>query len=246
MHFITGGEDDQFDDIILLSNDPDEASPGALKDSADEGSSKADDPESEIDLEMELEKGLQEASTRMEQQENTPADSEENNINLIEQPKNDGAAVQDLSNPPDEAEAEGQEHMEDALLRAVQENGLTEVQVRKKEKEKQYAALLKTLHDKELDRYEAFRRSSLSRGKMRKLLMSISGQTINDEKVLIVVCSLAKMFVGELIEEAREMATMEAYEGPLLRAHIHHAYSLMEGEGHVKHRRVLKRFFKHI
>lgn len=216
-----------------------------------EDSSKADEAGSDNDLGLELEKGLQEATTstrQMDTQDNTPANSED--IILRSNPAREmGTAgsqrgVEGTAVHADEQPI--QEHIEVALLREINENALTEVQIRRKEKEKQYAALLKTLHDKELDRYEAFRRSNLSRGRMRKLLMSISGQTINDEKILIVVCCLAKMFVGELIEEAREMATMEGYEGPLLRAHIHHAYTLMESEGHVKHKRVLKKLFKHL
>lgn len=235
--------------MILISKK--EEGPAEGRESLEE-SSKADEAGSDNDLGLELEKGLQEATTStrlMETQDNTPVNSEEVILaarpSLAKEADAAGSKRVDDENVTHTDEQATQDLMEVALKENT-DNALTEVQLRRKEKEKQYASLLKTLHDKELDRYEAFRRSSLPRGKMRKLLMSISGQTINDEKVLIVVCSLAKMFVGELIEEAREMATMEGYEGPLLRAHIHHAYTLMEGEGHVKHKRVLKKLFKHL
>ncbi|GMH35181.1 hypothetical protein BSKO_03049 [Bryopsis sp. KO-2023] len=230
-----------------------------VNDIDDEGTSSkgGGEADSEIDLEWELERGLQEASARntMDSLGNTPTPSEDGGGTPLEKLVGvSGGQTGVIDNPdmlpPPAAtvveEDAGGELIEDVLLREVQEHGLTEAQLRRKEKEKHYAALLSTLHEKELDRYEAFRRSSLPRGKMRKLLMSISGQTINDEKVLIVVCSLAKMFVGELIEEARELATVDGYEGPILKSHIHRAYTQMEYEGRVKHRRMMKQFFKHL
>lgn len=71
---------------------------------------------------------------------------------------------------------------------------------------------------------------------MRKLLNHLSGQTINDEKVLIVVCSMAKMFVGELIESSRKEAVENGETGALTRDQVYKAYKNMEKSGVIKKR----------
>ncbi|XP_018467313.2 transcription initiation factor TFIID subunit 11-like [Raphanus sativus] len=56
-----------------------------------------------------------------------------------------------------------------------------------------------------LSRYECFRRSTLHKSNMKKLLESITGtkNMNNDDPRLSVVSGIAKMFVGELVETAR-------------------------------------------
>eukprot|EP00210_Caulerpa_lentillifera_P003114 g2976.t1 len=113
-----------------------------------------------------------------------------------------------------------------------------------KNKEKQYAAVLANLDDRELDRYEAYRRSCLPRSKMRKLLMSLSSLQVHDDKILIVICSLAKMFVGQLIQESRRLAGSVGESGPLRPEHVRKAFKLLETQGRRLRRRSSKPFFR--
>ncbi|KAK9839626.1 hypothetical protein WJX81_001557 [Elliptochloris bilobata] len=62
--------------------------------------------------------------------------------------------------------------------------------------------ILDSLTPEELARYEAFRRSTLNKTAMKRLLHNVTNQAPNPETA-IVMCGVAKIFVGELIETAR-------------------------------------------
>jgi len=90
------------------------------------------------------------------------------------------------------------------------------------------ALLMERMDEEQMNRFEAFRRSTLSRASMKKLVSSLINQTLSDEKVNIVLCSLGKMFVGDLIETARRIANDERHEGSLTRSHVFSAYKLLK------------------
>ena len=82
--------------------------------------------------------------------------------------------------------------------------------------------IMGAMTEEQLNRYESYRRSSLPKAKMKKLLSQVLG-TVNDRTV-IAVCGVSKVFVGELVEAARLLAAQEGHAGPLLPRHIHRAY----------------------
>lgn len=87
--------------------------------------------------------------------------------------------------------------------------------------------------EEQLDRYEAFRRSSLKRP-MRQLVKVVTNSSANpNDKLMIAVSSVAKSFVGDLVETARLVATQRGDEGPLQPLHIHVAYQQLKDQGKV-------------
>ncbi|MBA0844372.1 hypothetical protein Goarm_001472 [Gossypium armourianum] len=62
-------------------------------------------------------------------------------------------------------------------------------------------AILSQFTENQMSRYESFRRSALQRSNMRRLLVSITGSQKISLPMTIVVCGIAKMFVGELVEK---------------------------------------------
>jgi len=90
------------------------------------------------------------------------------------------------------------------------------------------ALLMTKMDEEQMNRFEAFRRSTLSRANMKKLVSSLINQTLNDEKVNIVLCSLGKMFVGDLIETARRIANDERHVGSLTRSHVFKAHKMLK------------------
>lgn len=85
--------------------------------------------------------------------------------------------------------------------------------------------------DEQLDRYEAFRRSSLKRP-MRQLVKVVTASIGNpNDKLLIAVSSVAKTFVGDLVETARLVASERGDEGPLQPLHVHAAYQRLKEHG---------------
>lgn len=80
---------------------------------------------------------------------------------------------------------------------------------------------------------------------MKKMLTSLSGLPIHDDKILIVVCSLAKMFVGQIISESRSLAMSMGDHGPLRPQHIRKAFKRLESEGGSLRRQSKKSFFRY-
>ena len=54
-------------------------------------------------------------------------------------------------------------------------------------------------------RYELFRRSCFPRNQIKRLMQQVSGQAVN-QQVCIAMSGVAKVFVGELVEEALKVA----------------------------------------
>ncbi|EOY32428.1 Transcription initiation factor TFIID subunit 11 isoform 2 [Theobroma cacao] len=61
-------------------------------------------------------------------------------------------------------------------------------------------AILSQFTEDQMSRYESFRRSALQKSNMRRLLVSITGSQKISLPMTIVVCGIAKMYVGELVE----------------------------------------------
>lgn len=75
----------------------------------------------------------------------------------------------------------------------------------------------------ELHRYETFRRVGLKRNMIKRLCFEVIGQSCNP-KFIITVCGFAKVFVGELVTEAKKVQKEWGDTGPLLVTHVHEAY----------------------
>ena len=86
----------------------------------------------------------------------------------------------------------------------------------------------------QLDQYECFRRSVLSRKEVKKLVASTSGVQLKDTPLLLV-SGLAKTFVGELVEEAvRVRADFgEPAGGPLRPTHLQEAHRRLAARGKI-------------
>lgn len=99
--------------------------------------------------------------------------------------------------------------------------------------------------DEQVDRYELFRRSCFPRNQIKRLMQQVSGQAVN-QQVCIAMSGVAKVFVGELVEEALKVAAQRGHEGALLPFHIREAVrrlSEVEGSNCFDFKRKRKRLF---
>ncbi|KAK8975989.1 hypothetical protein V6N11_025492 [Hibiscus sabdariffa] len=103
-------------------------------------------------------------------------------------------------------------------------------------------AILSQFTEDQMSRYESFRRSALQKSNMRRLLVSITGSQKISLPMTIVVCGIAKMFVGELVEKARMVMTERKESGPIRPCHIREAYRRLKLEGKVPKRSVQRLF----
>ncbi|OAG29474.1 transcription initiation factor TFIID subunit 11 [Nematocida displodere] len=79
------------------------------------------------------------------------------------------------------------------------------------------------LTEDELLRYGTFRHTGFNKGGIRKFVSQVLGHTCNPN-FAIVLAGIAKVFVSELVEEAKDVQSEWKDGGELLPSHIHEAY----------------------
>lgn len=92
--------------------------------------------------------------------------------------------------------------------------------------------LVSALSEKQLDQYEIFRRSTLPRASVKRLMQSISGTTIPPNAV-IAMAGITKVYVGEIVELACQAREKLNETGPLQPKHIREAVRLMRMKNNV-------------
>lgn len=81
--------------------------------------------------------------------------------------------------------------------------------------------------EEELNRYEMFRRSTFPKASIKRLMQSISGNSIS-QNVVIAMSGIAKVFVGELVDEALKIQSRYGESGPIEPKHIREAYRVIK------------------
>lgn len=110
-------------------------------------------------------------------------------------------------------------------------------------KEKQQAAAKRALKDEEdekekmqilwsqfseeqLNRYEMFRRSTFPKASIKRLMQTICGSSVS-QNVVIAMSGIAKVYVGELVEEAIKIQARYGESGPIEPKHIREAHRVI-------------------
>ncbi|KAG8215786.1 hTAFII28-like protein conserved region-domain-containing protein, partial [Butyriboletus roseoflavus] len=92
---------------------------------------------------------------------------------------------------------------------------------------------LKVLMDKfspaQYDRFEAYRRHALPKQAVRRVIHQTTGQQVS-QPVAQIVAGFAKVFVGEIVENARAVQARRGEIGPLSPDHLREAYRLYQAE----------------
>lgn len=104
--------------------------------------------------------------------------------------------------------------------------------------------LLKTFTPSQMERYECFRRSNLSKTMLRRLFKAASGVTLNANG-LIILAGVSKMFVGEMVETAREIMKsrgMNEYE-EIRPEHLREAAAVIDAKDGLLRRKRQKSLF---
>ncbi|KAI8975973.1 transcription initiation factor TFIID subunit 11 [Pilobolus umbonatus] len=83
--------------------------------------------------------------------------------------------------------------------------------------------LLENFSPQQLQRYEAYRRSALNRTNVKRLVSQILNQQCS-QTMAFVVAGFSKVYVGEIIEKAREIMEEWGHTGPIRPEHLREAH----------------------
>ena len=92
-----------------------------------------------------------------------------------------------------------------------------------------YERFMKTATVEQQRRYEIYRSSSLPRAAMKRLMIDAVGST--SDRCALLLGAMAKMFVGDLVESARELCTAAGETGALMPSHLRRSYMLTQKRG---------------
>ncbi|GAB0096272.1 Transcription initiation factor TFIID subunit 11 [Sergentomyia squamirostris] len=111
------------------------------------------------------------------------------------------------------------------------------------EEREKMQVLVSNFTEEQLDRYEMFRRSAFPKAAVKRLMQTITGCSVS-QNVVIAMSGIAKVFAGEVVEEALDVMEAAGETGALQPKYIREAVRRLRARGAIPSGRAHKQFFR--
>ncbi|KAI5700767.1 hypothetical protein M8J75_002709 [Diaphorina citri] len=111
------------------------------------------------------------------------------------------------------------------------------------EEREKMQVLVSNFTEDQLDRYEMYRRAAFPKAAIKRLIQTISGGSVS-QNVVIAMSGIAKVFVGEIVEQALDVMEDHGDSGPLQPKHLREAIRIIKSKGGMPSKKLKRPFYR--
>ncbi|CAH1396854.1 unnamed protein product [Nezara viridula] len=145
---------------------------------------------------------------------------------------------QELSSFVNDSEAMKSESSKKKEKEKKKEKSKKELEEEEREK---MQVLVSNFTESQLNHYEMYRRSAFPKAAIKRLMQTLTGTSIS-QNVVIAMSGIAKVFVGEVVEEALDVMESLGESGALKPKHLREAVRRLKSRGVIPNVRAKKSF----
>ncbi|XP_026321551.1 transcription initiation factor TFIID subunit 11 [Hyposmocoma kahamanoa] len=134
-------------------------------------------------------------------------------------------------------------HMTDEMLMSEREREKKSKKELEEEEREKMQVLVSNFTEEQLDRYEMYRRAAFPKAAVKRLMQTITGCSVG-QNVVIAMSGIAKVFVGEVVEEALDVLDKSGEAGPLQPKHLREALRRLRVRGAIPSRKAHRSLFR--